>query len=392
MSDDGTTTFVRMPDSFGFTQIPNPTIYDGRLSFEALGLLAVLLAKCEAAANRDSRWEIRNAHLYKMCKERSGWGRDKTNGLLAELTKLGYLESTCHREGGRFAWTRVLYSCPILNREYMATADGQTFRQEVAAHHGEQKVAFLEEVSTAYGLAAHGEPPTVYGSTVHGEAVYITKTLINTDDRKRAREAQPEAEPLVEPAPLFTTAHAHMVNALVDVTGIKARTARGGWSRAFEEKHVSLASELVAAGVTPEQVREWYGSEGGYWFAGDWRSHDTQGKPTLPQHRQIEEGYSKAARWTAADANPALAQRRPGADSEGASQWDVIYDALRRYGVRQYAQWRDGLDERAQRAVAAIGGSNLAVTPPKDVNPAGYNTARRQFLDAYNGVALAAGD
>lgn len=414
MSDDGTTTFIRMPDSFGFTQVPNPTVYDGRLSFEALGLLTLLLAKCEFAANRGGRWEIRNRHLRSICGDRSGWGRDKVDKVLAELTRLGYLVSECHRDGGRFAWTRTVYSCPILNRAYMETADGAAFRDDIISHHGAEKVRVLEEIATIYGKAGRGDGPetaTIPAFTVNGGDGYITQTLKNTDDHIRARAKATETPPTDEPEqtevppavgapepeqteqtePAFTLEMAHLVNALVDVTGLRARTARGGWTRAFEEKHVPLARELAAAGVTPDQVRLWYGDPAGYWYAGDWRSHDAAGKPTMPGHWQIEETYHKAALWTAAEARPELAQR-PRGDSEGATQWEQVYTGLRRYGFRQYTKWRDGLDERAQRAVAAIGGSNLATTPEKDINPAGYNTARRRFLDLYNGGTLAAAD
>lgn len=414
MRDDGTTTFVRMPDSFGFTQVPNPTVYDGRLPFEALGLLTLLLAKCELAANRGGRWEIRNRHLYAICKERSGWGREKTDKLLATLTRLGYLVSECHRDGGRFAWTRTLYSCPVLNLEYMATAEGAAFRQEVVGRHGAAKVALLEDIATAYGKPVDGGDATIYGSTGYGEPVDITQTLKNTDDHIRAREeatedAASEETELVAPPlaskpeqteevkqteqtePAFTAEMAYLVNALVDVTGLRARTARGGWTRAFEESHVPLARELAAAEVTPDQVRAWYGDPAGYWYAGDWRSHDRLGKPVQPRHWQIEETYVRAETWTAAEARPELAQR-PRGESEGATQWEQVYNGLRRYGFRKYSQWRDGLDERAQRAVSAIGGSNLAATPERELNPAGYNTARRRFLDLYNGGTLAAAD
>lgn len=378
---DSTTTFIRMPDSFGFTPIPNPTIYDNRLSFEALGLLSLLLAKSDHAANRGGQWQIRNAHLYRLCRERSGWGRDKVNRILSELTELGYLVSTRHRDGGRFAWRRVLYSCPLLNSEFMATSAGQAFRADVVGHYGAERVAAVEEIAAIYGKAAHGESATIYGSTVHGEAVHITNTVLNTDHTQAAPET---TNP---PARRLTEAEAYLVNALVNVTGIKARTAGGGFTRAFWGKHLPLAEELATSGVTAEEVVRWYGATDGYWYSADWRSRDATGRPQMPDHWQIEETFVRARAWETADVLEPVRSSGQTSDPAG-MQFERVMTCVAKLGQGRAGDWREQLDERAWGVVRRLTPRAFAEAPP-DPDTYGYRMLRKKFVELYGQQQLA---
>lgn len=70
-----------------YTTIQNSTIWDDRLSLEAVGLLSRLLA-------RPDDWQIFASELCRTCKV----GKYKMTALLAELTKWGYLKRTLVRK------------------------------------------------------------------------------------------------------------------------------------------------------------------------------------------------------------------------------------------------------------------------------------------------------
>jgi hypothetical protein len=82
-----------------FTIIPNVTINDTRLSWEALGLLTFLLSKPD-------NWIISPAHLV---KQRFA-GKHRVYKMLKELEDAGYIRTEDVRSGGKFAGVeRVLY-------------------------------------------------------------------------------------------------------------------------------------------------------------------------------------------------------------------------------------------------------------------------------------------
>jgi len=82
-----------------FTIIPNVTINDDRLSWEAIGLLTFLLSKPD-------NWIISPAHLMKQ----RGAGRHRIYKVLNELEEAGYIRSEKVRDEGKFAgFDRVLY-------------------------------------------------------------------------------------------------------------------------------------------------------------------------------------------------------------------------------------------------------------------------------------------
>ena len=82
-----------------FTLIPNVTINDERLSWEATGLLIYLLSKPD-------HWVISPSHLM---NQRSA-GRHRIYKILKELEDAGYIRSEGVRDGGRFSGVdRVLY-------------------------------------------------------------------------------------------------------------------------------------------------------------------------------------------------------------------------------------------------------------------------------------------
>ena len=82
-----------------YTIIPNATINDEDLSWEALGLLVFLLSKPD-------HWVISPTHLVKQ----RGSGRQRVYKILHELEEAGYVVPSPVREGGRFAGVeRVVY-------------------------------------------------------------------------------------------------------------------------------------------------------------------------------------------------------------------------------------------------------------------------------------------
>jgi hypothetical protein len=82
-----------------FTIIPNVTINDDRLSWEAIGLLTFLLSKPD-------NWIISPTHLMKQ----RGAGRHRIYKVLNELEEAGYIRSEKVRDEGKFAgFDRVLY-------------------------------------------------------------------------------------------------------------------------------------------------------------------------------------------------------------------------------------------------------------------------------------------
>ena len=85
-----------------WTLLPNVTLEDGSLSWDALGLLTYLLSKPD-------HWTISTAHL---AKQRSA-GRDKIRRLLGELEDAGYLTKEVKRDGGQFSGLEmVLHDVP----------------------------------------------------------------------------------------------------------------------------------------------------------------------------------------------------------------------------------------------------------------------------------------
>lgn len=96
--------------SVNFTQIPNATIQDQALSFEATGLLSFLLSL-------PANWEI---HKEWVQKQKKGCGRDKLTKLFKELQDAGYMRKVAKREGARLkGWDWFIYPEP--NAEILKT-------------------------------------------------------------------------------------------------------------------------------------------------------------------------------------------------------------------------------------------------------------------------------
>jgi len=129
-----------------FTILPNKTLNDSRLTWQARGMLAYLLSKPD-------HWRV----IVKALVNESPAGRDAVYSILKELEKFGYItyEQT-HESDGTFGETeRVVH-----------------------------EVSCISPDGTAYGLAVYGS--TGYGSTVYGEPVCI----VNTDlEKELTRES-----------------------------------------------------------------------------------------------------------------------------------------------------------------------------------------------------------
>lgn len=102
---------AKYPDKF--VLIPNATIQDNRLSWEARGLLSFILSQSES-------FEIHKAWLVKQV---DGCGRDKMTRMLRELQDLGYCQKKAKLdENGKLNgvdW--FVYSEPVLTTEELVT-------------------------------------------------------------------------------------------------------------------------------------------------------------------------------------------------------------------------------------------------------------------------------
>ena len=94
--------------SSNYTQLPNETLSDGSLSFEARGVLVYLLSKPE-------NWIIQ---IYDICNN-GKIGRDKAYRVLKELEESGYLDREQGRDdSGRMSQTEsVVYDLPVDKRK-----------------------------------------------------------------------------------------------------------------------------------------------------------------------------------------------------------------------------------------------------------------------------------
>ncbi|RIH82648.1 hypothetical protein [Calidithermus roseus] len=100
---------IRRGPKRDFTVLPNATLNDARLSWEALGMLAYLVSK-------PTDWQVRVADLTR----RPGSGRDRTYRILEELARNGYLERRQLKDArGRFT-----------GREYLVHDESQDPRPE----------------------------------------------------------------------------------------------------------------------------------------------------------------------------------------------------------------------------------------------------------------------
>lgn len=105
-----------------YTIIPNATAKDKRLTFEARGMLALLLSL-------PSDWQVNNSWLI----SQSSAGRDKINSILKELIKFGYMtrEQPKNQQGKFTSNDYFVYAQPVDGfAVYGETADGLTVNGE----------------------------------------------------------------------------------------------------------------------------------------------------------------------------------------------------------------------------------------------------------------------
>ncbi len=109
-----------------FTQVPNETLRDERLSYTARGIL------CELLSHRDG-WEMSADRMSEQAREegrtRRGEGRRAIRAAFAELEAAGYITRERTRgERGRFQTELYLY-----DRPHRHTASGTSEAQDVTA-------------------------------------------------------------------------------------------------------------------------------------------------------------------------------------------------------------------------------------------------------------------
>lgn len=92
-----------------YVQITRITLEDGRLSWEARGALAYLLAKPD-------NWQIKTEDLAR----NGNCGKAKVFSILKELETCGYLERKKHKdEKGQWKWERLVYESPEINPRFL---------------------------------------------------------------------------------------------------------------------------------------------------------------------------------------------------------------------------------------------------------------------------------
>ncbi|RIH81278.1 hypothetical protein Mterra_03273 [Calidithermus terrae] len=149
---------IRRGPKRDFTVLPNATLNDARLSWEALGMLAYLVSK-------PADWQVRVADLTR----RPGSGRDRTYRILEELARNGYLERRQLKDArGRFTgWEYLVHdesqdpppSPPSPRPENPDTAGPYPAKPELKKEGIKQKTEFNEQESKI--LASSKELPAI---------------------------------------------------------------------------------------------------------------------------------------------------------------------------------------------------------------------------------------
>lgn len=189
-----------------FTILPNTTLNDTRLSWEARGLLAHLLSKPD-------HWKV----IVKALVKESPAGRDAIYTILKELEKHGYITNEqTHEKDGTFGETeRVVH-----------------------------EVSCISPDGTAYGLAGYGSAG--YGPTGYGEPVCIVRTDLekeltreNTELTLSSQQSSDseKGSKVFEASPYKNDAIrlSHLLHALISENGIKAKPITvNGWYEQME--------------------------------------------------------------------------------------------------------------------------------------------------------------
>lgn len=155
-------SIVRRAQHKEFSVIPNTTLNDRRLSWEALGMLAYLISK-------PTDWQVRVADLT----QRPGTGRDRAYRILDELAQNGYVQRRqLQGAGGRFCgWEYLVFDepqeAPLPENPYTAqpyTAQPYTENQEHTKERDIQKTELTKErvsLKGAQGFRPEPEARTV---------------------------------------------------------------------------------------------------------------------------------------------------------------------------------------------------------------------------------------
>ncbi len=186
---EGKTFVVRR----GTTALPNRTVYDDRLSYAALGMLAVLLARPDGSPSG-----------YRDLQGR-GLGQDATLKALRELDQAGY-RHLWRRAGGR---GRIVTDV-IVSEEPMSDDEA---RAAITARSGQVALLSLSSGSTVRRIPTHGATSTNgvsaqvapcgaspwHGQPGSGQAPHVPTGLNGThfvpsSDRHQARVECPHGE------------------------------------------------------------------------------------------------------------------------------------------------------------------------------------------------------
>lgn len=165
-SADGHRTFIKKR---GTTTVPNSTIADERLSYSALGLLLVILARPESAPQGYRAFMARGA------------GQDSILSAFKQMTDAGYRHQiTRHAPDGRVETYTVVAEEPTpehVAREWLEERladEGRAWhsraRRDLRQRTREQANKAESPGGTVHGSAVHG--PAVHGSPMHGPAVH----------------------------------------------------------------------------------------------------------------------------------------------------------------------------------------------------------------------------
>jgi hypothetical protein len=150
----------RAPRGETFTVLPNRTLEDDRLSWEAIGLLSFLLSKPDD-------WTVRKSHLV---ASRDA-GEYKIKRILTELEDAGYLQrERIQKDDGTFDWVSVVYDRP---------------------QDEEREESTIPQSSTD-GSSIDGSSSD--GSSIDGKPPDITKTDSNKDGSNKEGEREARAK------------------------------------------------------------------------------------------------------------------------------------------------------------------------------------------------------
>lgn len=278
---------IRVKKHENFFVASNEPFQDDRLSIEATGVMGYILS-------RPNDWELRNQDLM----NRFDMGAARTKKIIRELKDLGYVRRYKRRDDdGRFVWHTDVYESVSLNPD---STKGQNSTHGTYGEYGGKE----HDVP----ISSTGHLPSD-GSPYDGEPTHIE----NTDQQNT------EIPPRV-----------HMINALVEVTGLDGHRF---FSVLSEEAENLLEGEYIAHDIRVHYGRE--PTDGRWnWYLNHWKGR----KGDWPKLEDIWETISGATKWKPFDGD--LPRPAPSSNGRVSKQelLEHLEDLVGRHRRRGYKQ------------------------------------------------------